>query len=293
MARRRKLKLSNLIFIVIFLLLIFFKKDYKQILKPGLGFLETNSIFRDGLDLGKEFSKTIQNEVLDELVLGDLFEEKSEHVTNKYFSYQDVLDAKIEYVGEEYQEINNNIPFFTKEEIEENTKMSFEAYSELDFLGRCGVAFANLGKDLMPTKKRESISEVRPTGFINKKYEGVVDGDMLYNRCHLIAYSLSGEGTNPKNLITGTRSFNVVGMLPFEHEVLRYIKETNNHVLYRVSPIFKEEELVARGVLMEAYSVEDEGEGVSFCVYVFNVQEGIEIDYLTGESYLISRGEYE
>ncbi len=185
-----------------------------------------------------------------------------------------------EYSGEPYIEINDNEPDFPEEDWSE---ASFESYSELDDLGRCGTAYANVGRDLMPTEKRGSIGQVKPSGWQTVKYD-IVDGKYLYNRCHLIGYQLSGENANEKNLITGTRYMNVEGMLPFENMVADYVKETGNHVLYRVTPVFDENDLVAKGVHMEAYSVEDAGEGISYNVYVYNVQPGIEIDYATGES---------
>lgn len=190
-----------------------------------------------------------------------------------------------EYSGQPYVVVNNNEPFFEKEEMK--TK-AFEKYSDLDKLGRCGVAYANLSRELMPTESRGNISNIKPTGWQQKKYEGIVDSKppYLYNRCHLIAYCLAAENSNEKNLITGTRYLNVEGMLPFEEEVAKYLDNNDNHVLYRVTPIFKGNNLVASGVLMEAYSVEDKGEGISFCVYCYNVQPGIDIDYKTGESYL-------
>ncbi len=200
------------------------------------------------------------------------------------FSYKDIISLDIKYRGSPYELVNDNIPFFTNEEYESLSKTSFEKYSQLDKLGRCTVAFANIGKDIMPTEKRGKIGNIRPSGWKNKKYPGIVDGNYLYNRCHLIAYTLAGENDNPLNLITGTRYFNNEGMLPFEISTANYIRETGNHVLYRVTPVFKENNLLADGVLMEAYSVEDRGEGICFCVYVFNVQPGIDIDYLTGDS---------
>ena len=180
--------------------------------------------------------------------------------------------------GEPYVAVDGNQPDFPEEDM---TSVSFETYSELDTLGRCGVAYANVGQDLMPTEDRESISSVTPSGWINREY----DGEYLYNRCHLIGFQLTGENANEENLITGTRYMNVEGMLPFENMVADYIKETGNHVLYRAAPIFEGENLVASGVVMEALSVEDEGEGVCFHVYVYNVQPGVEIDYATGESW--------
>ena len=186
------------------------------------------------------------------------------------------------YSGSPYIAINNNEPTFSKEDMTTN---SFEEYSALDTLGRCGIAYANIGKDLMPTEKRGNISNVKPTGWQSVKYDHV-DGKNLYNRCHLIGYQLTAENANDRNLITGTRYLNVEGMLPFENMIADYIKETGNHVLYRVEPIFEGDNLVASGVHMEGYSVEDEGEGISFNVYAYNVQPSVVIDYATGESKL-------
>lgn len=196
------------------------------------------------------------------------------------------LSSIPEYTDNPYVYINNNIPNFREEEY---TTKSFEKYSKLDDLGRCGVAYANICKEIMPKKdeKRESISEIKPSGWKNVKYDGIIDGKYLYNRCHLIGWQLAGENANKQNLITGTRYMNVEGMLPFEDLVDDYIeKNENNHVLYRVTPIFKEKNLVASGVQMEAYSIEDNGKGIQFNIYVYNVQPGIEINYLTGESKL-------
>jgi DNA-entry nuclease len=187
-----------------------------------------------------------------------------------------------EYSGEPYIAINGNIPYFSDSEM---TTEAFENYSELDSLGRCGVAYANICKEIMPTEKRGSIGMVKPSGWHTVRYDDLVDGKYLYNRCHLIGYQLAGENANTKNLITGTRYLNVTGMLPFENMVDSYVEETENHVLYRVTPVFEGDNLVANGVLMEAKSVEDNGAGVSFCVYCYNVQPGIEIDYATGESH--------
>ena len=188
------------------------------------------------------------------------------------------------YSGEPYTAVNNNEPYFTSDNL---TTEAFENYSELDALGRCGVAYANVCLETMPTEKRGSISEVKPTGWHSVKYDNV-DGKSLYNRCHLIGYQLTAENANQQNLITGTRYLNVDGMLLFENMVADYVKETDNHVLYRVTPIFTGDNLVADGVLMEGYSVEDEGDGICFCVYAYNVQPGITIDYATGDSWLSS-----
>lgn len=193
------------------------------------------------------------------------------------------------YSGTPYTEVNGNQPYFTEEEL---TTQSFETYSELDSLGRCGMAYANVGQDLMPTEPRGEIGAVKPTGWHLVKYDNV-DGKYLYNRCHLIAYMLAAENANPQNLITGTRYLNVQGMLPFETKVCDYVKNTGNHVLYRVTPIFDGDNLLADGVLMEAYSVEDAGEGICFCVFAYNVQPGIGIDYATGDNWAESSGTYQ
>ena len=192
------------------------------------------------------------------------------------------LEDLPEYSGEPYVVLNENVPDFPQED---ETTNSFERYSPLDDLGRCGTAYANIGTDLMPTEERGSIGQVKPSGWQTVKYD-CVDGKYLYNRCHLIGYQLSGENANEENLITGTRYLNVEGMLPFEDQVADYVQETNNHVLYRVTPIFDGDNLLASGVVMEAKSVEDDGTGVCFCVYVYNVQPGVVIDYATGASWL-------
>ena len=186
------------------------------------------------------------------------------------------------YSGKAYVVINNNNPYFTKSDM---TTDSYESYANLDSLGRCGVTIACVGKDIMPTEDRGSIGSVKPTGWHTVKYD-CVDGKYLYNRCHLIGFQLTGENANTANLITGTRYLNVDGMLPFENMVADYVKETNNHVMYRVTPIFEGNNLVATGVLMEAKSVEDNGDGVLFCVFCYNVQPGVTINYATGESSL-------
>lgn len=185
------------------------------------------------------------------------------------------------YSGEPYIVLNDNQPDFDQQEL---TTESFESYSQLDRLGRCGPAYACIGQDLMPTEERGSISSVKPSGWKQQQYD-FVDGKSLYNRCHLIGFQLAGENANEKNLITGTRYLNVEGMLPFENMVADFVKETDQHVMYRVTPVFEGNNLVASGVQMEAYSVEDEGESVCFNVYVYNVQPGVVIDYATGENW--------
>ena len=190
----------------------------------------------------------------------------------------DIKDVP-KYRGIPYVEINDNKPSFSDKD-----KDRVEEYSKLDKLGRCGPAFANVGKELMPNSPRESIRDVRPSGWHTVKYDDILEDRYLYNRCHLIAFMLAGENANERNLITGTRYFNVEGMLPFEIQVADYVKSTGNHVLYRVRPIFKGNDLVARGVQMEAQSVEDGGEGISFNVYCYNVQPDIRINYKDGSS---------
>lgn len=187
------------------------------------------------------------------------------------------------YSGKPYVIVNDNKPFFADSDL---TADSYEYYSPLDSLGRCGVVCACIGKDLMPTEERGLIGQVRPSGWHTVKYNGLVDGNYLYNRCHLIGYQLTGENSNERNLITGTRYLNVQGMLPFENMTAWYIRDTGKHVLYRVTPLYDGENLVASGVLMEAKSVEDDGEGILFNVFCYNVQPGIVIDYATGDSHL-------
>lgn len=196
-------------------------------------------------------------------------------------NYDSIGDVP-EYSGEPYVEINDNQPEFEEQEL---VTVSYEEYSGLDDLGRCGEAEACIGEDLMPAEEREPISQVKPTGWENKEYENV-DGKYLYNRCHLIGYQLSGENANEENLITGTRYMNTEGMLPFENMVAEYVHETENHVMYRVTPVFEGDNLVASGVQMEAESVEDDGEGICFNVYVYNIQPEITIDYSTGDNWL-------
>ena len=199
--------------------------------------------------------------------------------TQASFSLEDIPA----FSGESYVVLEDNQPGFTQEEL---TTQGFEEYSPLDLLGRCGTAYACVGLETMPTEDRESISQVKPSGWQTAEYStSLVDGGYLYNRCHLIGFQLTGENANQENLITGTRYLNGEGMLPFENLVADYVKETGNHVLYRVTPVFSGQELVARGVELEALSVEDGGEGVCFHVYCYNNQPGIQIDYATGDSW--------
>lgn len=189
------------------------------------------------------------------------------------------------YSGKPYVTVNGNKPYFTDDDIK-GAAFSYESYSSLDGKGRCGVCVASVGQDIMPTEERGEIGQIKPSGWNQAKYPGVVDGNYLYNRCHLIGYQLTGENANEKNLITGTRAMNVDGMLPFENMVADYVKETGNHVLYRVTPIFEGSNPLASGVLMEAESVEDNGADILFCVFCYNAQPGITIDYSTGASAL-------
>lgn len=191
------------------------------------------------------------------------------------------LETVPPYTDQPYVVLQENVPDFDSSDF---TTQAFETYSPLDELDRCGVAYANICTELMPTEERGSIGQVKPSGWHTVTYDNV-DGRYLYNRCHLIGFQLAGENANEQNLITGTRYMNVEGMLPFENQVADYVEETDNHVLYRVTPIFQGDDLVASGVQMEAWSVEDQGEGVCFHVYVYNVQPGITIDYATGESW--------
>lgn len=195
-------------------------------------------------------------------------------------------DSIPDFSGDDYVILNDNFPNFQEQDLQEITG---EIYSDLDRLGRCGAAVAMLDRSMMPTGKRENIGQIKPTGWVQAKYPGYVNSEppYLYNRCHLIAYGLTGQNANEKNLITGTRYFNAAAMLPFEEQVMKYLDHSDHHVLYRVTPYFKGKELVARGVEMEAYSVEDKGKGICYHVFVYNYQPGIEIDYQTGESCII------
>ena len=185
------------------------------------------------------------------------------------------------YSGNPYCEVNNNQPFFQTDEL---TTQSFKQFSELDSLGRCGVAYACIGTDSLPNEERGAIGMIKPSGWHTVRYDDIIEDKYLYNRCHLIAFELSGENANPQNLITGTRYMNVKGMLPFENRVRSYVENTNQHVMYRVAPVFEGNNLVATGVLMEGYSVEDNGKGVCFNVFCFNVQPHIKINYADGTS---------
>lgn len=229
---------------------------------------------------GTNISETTVN--IAQTDIGTIIESEYQHSECEINEESFILSDIPAYTGKPFVEVNGNMPFFSSSD---NGTDSFETYSELDALGRCGVAYANIGIDLMPTEERGNIGQVKPTGWHTVKYD-CVDGKYLYNRCHLIGYQLTAENANEKNLITGTRYMNVDGMLPFENMVADYIKETNNHVLYRVTPMYEGNNLVSSGVLMEAKSVEDDGAGILYNVFVYNVQPGIYINYATGESSL-------
>ena len=222
--------------------------------------------------------------------MANINEEESEILYTDKPTHEPKLSKKVkvkladipEYKGNAYVVVNDNVPSFTDKEL---TTKSFEKYSDLDALGRCGVAYACIGQDIMPIEDRGPIGQVKPAGWHTVKYD-CVEGKYLYNRCHLIGYQLTGENANEKNLITGTRAMNVDGMLPFENMVADYIKETNNHVMYKVTPMYEDNNLLVNGVLMEAKSVEDGGEGILFNVFVYNAQDGVMIDYSTGNSSL-------
>ena len=232
-------------------------------------------------------------------IIGGLIGEDSTDSTVSWEEWFDWVESGLgdvsdipEFSGKPYYVINGNQPFFTDDD---KITEPFEDYSSFDYLGRCGVAYANICKELMPGDEREDISSVTPSGW---KYKGksnnneydtsLVDGGRIYNRCHLIGFQLAGENANEKNLVTGTRYMNVTGMLPFENMIDDYVEETDNHVLYRVTPVYYDEELVCRGVILEGWSVEDNGAGICFNVYCYNVQPGIEIDYATGQNWRAS-----
>ena len=252
---------------------------------PAMRWAVQNGVISGSTSNGKRYLKPLDNATRAETATMLVYytggiQTKPAAISPTGFCYDDVAD----YSGAAYTVVNNNTPFFTSADA---TTTSFERYSALDWMGRCDTAYANVGTDLMPTEHRGDISSVKPTGWHSVKYD-IVDGKYLYNRCHLIGYQLTAENANKLNLITGTRYLNIQGMLDFENMVADYVKETKNHVLYRVTPVFEGDDAVANGVLMEAQSVEDDGAGVTFCVYCYNVQPGIVIDYVTGDSYQTS-----
>ena len=224
-----------------------------------------------------KFVKKIRNIILLSILLASIFWMQTHEETIIVN-----LESVPEFSGDSYVVLDGNEPRFTEEEL---TIEPYERYSELDELGRCGVAMACIGKSIMPETEREDISEVLPSGWQWVKYNNI-EGKYLYNRCHLIGFQLAGENANELNLITGTRYLNIDGMLGHENMIAEYVKDTGNHVLYRVTPLYRNDNLVASGVLMEGYSVEDKGEGIQFCIYAYNVQPGVGIDYATGDSWL-------
>ena len=288
-----KLKKKKTLIIIIVAVLVLIgaiaspsSEDDKETTKPAYESFEENTVaLSEENTTEKSFLSGILNSKEDNT------EKKTETIknttskVNKTVSNVDKVSSSSlpVYKNSPYIVVNNNEPTFTSSQ--KSGKKSFETYADLDYLGRCGIAFACIGKDIMPTGERGEIGQVKPTGWKTAKYD-FVDGKYLYNRCHLIGWQLTGENANNRNLITGTRYLNVQGMLPFENMVDDYIEETGNHVLYRVTPVFKGSELVARGVQIEAYSVEDDGDGICFNVYCFNVQPGDKIDYQTGASAL-------
>lgn len=223
------------------------------------------------------FGGCMGSESAEETKSGENYEVFEEEVSSEEYAEAEIPP----FSGDPYIVINDNVPAFSETDYAEK---SYEYYSELDDLGRCGVVIANIGSDLMPTEERGNIGHIKPTGWQSVQYDNV-DGKSLYNRCHLIGFQLTAENDNEKNLITGTRFMNVQGMLPFENMIADYIHETDNHVLYRVTPVFEGDNLVASGVQMEALSVEDDGEGICFNVYAYNNQPGIGIDYATGDNW--------
>ncbi len=237
------------------------------------------------IDMSKRKKKKLYKKIfiLILLLITTYFKNDIENFLVDKFTVSYALSDIPEYTNQKYVFINGNEPEFEEKYY---TTDSFEYYSDLDILGRCGVAFANIGVDMMPTKEREGIGMIKPSGFQTSKYD-FIDGKYLYNRCHLIGYQLTGENANPKNLITCTRTMNAKTMLEFENKVATYIKKTNNHVLYRVTPIFKNNNLVATGVEMEAESIEDGGKGIKFNVFIYNVEDNIKINYLDGSNSLI------
>ena len=251
----------------------------------GYSFFSLNQAKQSNTDYSDE--QQIQNSIQREEYQN--YNENSEKTTEDVVVSIDNIPA---YSGKAYIYIDNNEPNFT-----DNDKKrldAFESYSELDNLGRCGIAYANICIELMPTEERQAIGQIKPSGWHTVKYNNIIDGNYLYNRCHLIGYQLAGENANEKNLITGTRYLNVVGMLEFEDIVSTYVQETNNHVLYRVTPVFTGTNLLANGIQIEAWSVEDCGKGVCFNVFCYNVLPGINIDYATGDSQISDEiNEYE
>jgi len=242
----------------------------------------SSEIRNDTVNEDEKTTSKIEESILETEDITEIESESNKEDLISKFSFSDVP----EYEGVIFAEINNNKPFFT-----ESHDAGYKEFSDFDKLGRTGRVWATVGCDTMPTEKRGEIGQIKPSGWHTIKYPELIEDRYLYNRCHLLGYQLSGENANEKNLITGTRYFNVEGMLPFENEIADYIEDTYNHVNYRVTPIYNGDELVARGVLMEASSIEDYGVSLEFCVFVYNVQPYIEIDYLTGDSSPNEEGE--
>ncbi len=246
--------------------------------QPGVGFLADATPIPEK----EPVTTSVEESLVTEKLTPTKEPERSPVTTSSQETQELALEQIPEYSGMPYALINDNEPYFTEDEL---TTTPFEFYSELDALGRCGVTYACVGRETMPTEERGSIGQIKPTGWQTVKYE-IVEGKYLYNRCHLIGFQLTGENANEKNLITGTRELNMLGMLPFENMVADYVTETGNHVMYRVTPFFDGDNLVADGVLIEAKSVEDDGDGILFNVFSYNVQDGIVIDYANGNSRL-------
>ncbi len=263
---------QNIINLIILLVIILF---VGALFDVGLSDTQNN-------DINTETIRSDINEVdTSETIVNDIDTEEKYIISDITTGNVVLLEYIPSFSGQPYVEVDGNIPSFTEEEF---TTVSFELYSELDFLGRPCVAYANIGLDLMPTEERGEIGQIKPVGWHTVKYD-CIDGLYLYNRCHLIGYQLTGENDNINNLMTGTRYLNVQGMLTFEKMVAEYVLSTGNHVLYRVTPVYEEDNLIAAGVQMEGYSIEDNGEGICFNVFCYNLQPGIVIDYKNGDSY--------
>ena len=276
MIRRKKKNKFLKIAVIAILLGVFMLKNSEEIKKRLLSEPSIKKVKKKAVE--ESATKKVKETEVKSNERNDMSQAEKPSVSSVDLNQIPDFDGETTFVA-----INNNVPTFSDEDKAKAMSGSFEFYSELDSLGRVGIARANLGKETMPQKgvKRGAIGRVKPSGWQSLKFD-IVDGKYLYNRSHLIGWQLSGENDNEKNLATGTRFFNVDGMLPFENLVADYIKNTGNHVLYRVTPIFYEDELVMRGLQMEAYSVEDDGAGVLYNVFVYNAQPGIYIDYLTG-----------
>lgn len=288
--RNKNIRVCIVVLLIVFVGLavyMFLPKDDMQTNSGGSFFSEIGEALH--LD---QISEIISNDltISEEESLNQIQDNPTDETTvNSYTSSVSDADFSLDLVPDysdfPYYVVNNNEPYFTKTETESYAKAGYEYYSPLDNFGRCGVTMAFIGQETMPTEKRGDISKVKPSGWHNENTYDFIDGKKLYNRCHLIGFQLAGENANEQNLITGTRYLNVVGMLPFENEVADYVRMSNGHVLYRVTPIFEGNNLVADGVLMEGKSYEDDGESVEFCVFCYNVQPGVFINYSTGKNH--------